>query len=330
MTEPLVLAVPSKGSLHDDTMRLFERCLIAIRRSRGTRSYEGTLASFGDRVRVVLARADDVPQLLRSGQAHIGVTGLDLVRESIDLRAGELRLVIEDLGFGRADLVVAVPGAWLDVTSMADLVDVAHDVRIRHRRSLRVATKFPRLTRAFFTEHRLTEYRIVESLGATEGAPRAGQADLVVDLTSTGTTLETNGLKRVEGGVVLRSQACLVAASVRRRWTPEQLDTFRQVTALIQSAQAARRHRIIRAAFGDVDDAQRRTVESLLLDPVWGDAPRGVSLDGFADIADVPGAVFGLRSAGAISVRVVEADLLADVTADAADRFIAAMEHDAR
>jgi ATP phosphoribosyltransferase len=117
------------------------------------------------------------------------------------------------LGFGHADVVVAVPEAWLDVDTMADLDDVAADFRQRHGRRLRIATKYWRLTQQFFSQkHGIQVYRIVESLGATEGAPASGLADVVVDITSTGSTLRANHLKILSDGVILRSQACLVAS----------------------------------------------------------------------------------------------------------------------
>jgi ATP phosphoribosyltransferase len=121
------------------------------------------------------------------------------------------------LGFGQADVVVAVPEVWLDVDTMADLDDVAADFRQRHGRRLRIATKYWRLTQQFFSQmHGIQVYRIVESLGATEGAPGAGSADIIVDITSTGSTLRANHLKILSDGVVLRSEACLVASRRER------------------------------------------------------------------------------------------------------------------
>ena len=119
---------------------------------------------------------------------------------------------IDGLGFGFANVVVAVPQAWIDVRSMADLDDVATAFRLQHDRKMRVATKYVNLTRDFFSEHGIVDYRIVESSGATEGAPAAGTAELIVDITTTGATLAANGLKVVDDGIILRSQANLVAA----------------------------------------------------------------------------------------------------------------------
>ena len=121
-------------------------------------------------------------------------------------------VLIDKLGFGDANVVVAVPQAWIDVRTMADLDDVATAFRATHDRKMRVATKYVNLTRAFFAQHGIIDYRIVESLGATEGAPAAGTAELIVDITTTGATLAANGLKVLDDGIMLRSQANLIAA----------------------------------------------------------------------------------------------------------------------
>ncbi len=142
---------------------------------------------------------------------HLGVTGEDLVREMIP-DADKKVVLIDGLGFGFANVVVAVPQAWIDVRDMADIDDVATAFRQHHGRKMRVATKYINLTRDFFSAHGIIDYRIVESSGATEGAPAAGTAEMIVDITTTGTTLAANGLKVVEDGTILRSQANLVAA----------------------------------------------------------------------------------------------------------------------
>ena len=121
-------------------------------------------------------------------------------------------LLIDSLGFGSANVVVAVPQAWIDVRTMADLDDVTTGFRAQHNRRMRVATKYINLTRNFFAAHGVVDYRIVESAGATEGAPAVGTAEMIVDITTTGATLAANGLKVLDDGVILRSQANLVAS----------------------------------------------------------------------------------------------------------------------
>ncbi len=321
MTDPFVICLASKGSLYDGTLKLLERCIIPVRRAKGNRSYEATIDGLDD-VKVILARADEIPRLLDTGQAHVGITGLDLVTESAGEGLTNLDVVVPDLGFGRADLVVGVPQAWLDVSSIDDLVEVANDVRHHHGRPVRVATKFPSLTRSFFRSHGLTDYRIVESLGATEGAPRAGNADLVVDLTSTGTTLASNGLKQIAGGTVLRSQACLVGGSRPELWPEEQVAQLRRLVMLLGAALAAERQRLVRARFAELDADRRAEVEALLLQAFWTDQPGAVELSGTAVTRNVPTLLGLLRAAGSLLATVEGSGLILGDETDHVDRFV--------
>jgi ATP phosphoribosyltransferase len=148
---------------------------------------------------------------MTAGTAHLGVTGEDLVREQMADADASVTFV-KPLGFGFADVVVAVPNSWLDVATMSDLDTISASFLHAHGRRLRVATKYLNITRRFFARHGVTDYRIVESLGATEGTPAAGTADLIVDITTTGETLRANGLRILDDGVILKSEANLVAA----------------------------------------------------------------------------------------------------------------------
>ena len=150
---------------------------------------------------------------------HLGVTGEDLIRETIADVSSSVEF-LRPLGFGRADVIVGVPDCWVDVSRMADLEDVAAQFMREHGRRLRVATKYMNLTRRFFAAHGVAGYRIVESVGATEATPAAGTAELIVDITTTGTTLRANHLKLLEDGLILRSQAHLIGAR-RASWKPE-------------------------------------------------------------------------------------------------------------
>jgi ATP phosphoribosyltransferase len=181
------------------------------------------------------------------------VTGEDLVREKI-ADVDKHVILIDGLGFGHANVVVAVPQAWIDVHSMADLDDVATAFRLKHERKMRLATKYVNLTRNFFSAHGITDYRIVESAGATEGAPAAGTAELIVDITTTGTTLAANGLRVIEDGVILRSQANLVAARAAN-WGPAEREMARIVLDRIASQTRARAFREVRTRFAGCDAA---------------------------------------------------------------------------
>ena len=164
-----------------------------------------------------LLSAREIAQGLIEGSLHAGVTGEDLLHDLAPAGASDFR-VVRQLGFGGADVIVAVPQAWLDVDTMADLEAAGAAFRKLHHRRLRVATKYMRLTRRFFAAKSVGEYRLVESAGATEAAPATGAADVIVDITSTGATLRANGLKILEDGVILKSEASF-ALSPTANWS---------------------------------------------------------------------------------------------------------------
>lgn len=207
----ITIALPSKGRMKEDSAAIFERAGLPIVAVGNERSYRGRVDGWDD-VEIAFLSASEISREIGNGSVDFGVTGEDLVRE--ELAEADRRMEIAArLGFGHADVVVAVPEIWLDVDSMADLGDVAADFRARHGRRLAIATKYWRLTQQFFSgSHGIQLYRIVESLGATEGAPASGSADIIVDITSTGSTLRANHLKVLPDGVILKSEACLVRA----------------------------------------------------------------------------------------------------------------------
>jgi len=209
------LALPSKGRMKDDALAVFAKAGMAVEQPADARSYRGRIKGRDD-IEVAFLSASEIARELAAGTVDLGVTGEDLVCETIPEWESRVEIAAR-LGFGFADVVVAVPQVWHDVTTMADLGDVAADFRQRHQRRLRIATKYWRLTQQFFSRrHGIQVYRIVESLGATEGAPAAGSAEIIVDITTTGSTLKANHLRVLEDGVILRSQACLVASKAER------------------------------------------------------------------------------------------------------------------
>jgi ATP phosphoribosyltransferase len=221
----------------------FARAGLAIERKRGDRDYRGSLADIPE-AEVHLLSASEIAAELQRGGLHLGVTGADLLHETIPDLAARIEIVAP-LGFGQADVVVAVPEAWIDVSTMDDLEDVAGALHASSGERLRVATKYVALTRRFFAEKGLADYRIVESLGATEGAPLAGAAEAIVDITTSGATLAANGLKALDDGVILKSQASL-AASLRAEWSAGPLDAARRVLGRIVAEERARLSRELR------------------------------------------------------------------------------------
>ncbi len=247
----LVVAVPAKGRLQENAEAFFARAGLTLVKPRGARDYRGAVADL-DGVEVAFLSASEITQQLAAGAVHFGITGEDLVREMIP--AADAKVVLLDgLGFGYANVVVAVPQAWIDVRDMADLDDVATSFRLVHDRRLRVATKYINLTRGFFAGHGIVDYRIVESTGATEGAPAAGTAELIVDITTTGTTLAANGLKVIDDGLILRSQANLVAARTAA-WGTAERETARLILDRIAAQARARLFREVRTRFSGCND----------------------------------------------------------------------------
>jgi ATP phosphoribosyltransferase len=304
MTAPLIIAVPSKGRLQENTEAFFGRAGLQLVKPRGARDYRGAIAELPG-VEVAYLSAGEIAAALAQGAVHLGVTGEDLLRETI-ADMGKRVVVIEGLGFGFANVVVAVPQAWIDVRSMADLDDVATAFRLRHDRKMRVATKYVNLTRDFFSRFGIVDYRIVESSGATEGAPAAGSAELIVDITTTGSTLAANGLKIVDEGTILRSQASLVA-SRGAVWSDVEREIARRVLDRIAAQARARAYREVRTRFPGCDEAMlAQAKERFGVVAPFG----GPTSSGMLTLHCPPAAVYDLasfmRERGAQSIVVVE------------------------
>ena len=217
MSDRLILGVPSKGRLMEQTQEAFAGAGLTLRKTGDARGYRGEIAELPD-VDVAFVSASEIAWHLKTGRVHLGITGEDLVNEQMSAAATRVTF-LRKLGFGHADVVVAVPDCWIDVHTMADLAEIALPFRRTHGRWYRVATKYLNLTRRFFAARGVTDYRIIESLGATEGTPAAGTAELIVDITTTGTTLKANGLRILDDGLILRSEASLIASNAAE-WTP--------------------------------------------------------------------------------------------------------------
>jgi ATP phosphoribosyltransferase len=248
----LTLAVPSKGRLQEQVNAYFADAGAALKQAAGARGYRATIAGFPD-IEVMLLSASEIASSLISGDVHLGVTGEDLLREQAPELAGRIHLV-KPLGFGFANVVVAVPQYWIDVSTMADLDDVCAAFAHKHRRRLRIATKYVQLTRGFFAHMGISDYRIVESAGATEGAPAAGTAEAIVDITTTGTTLEANGLKVLEDGTILESQAQL-AAAMGADWTKDARVAAEGLLARLGARERAKTSQILRVRLDRNADA---------------------------------------------------------------------------
>ena len=311
---PLVIALPSKGRLKEQCEAWLHDCGFRLEVEGGERGYRASLVGLpGAEVR--LLSAADIAAGLDAGELHLGVTGEDLLRERGDDLEARVHL-LRALGFGRADLVVAAPQSWLDVETMADVADVAHLYLARTGARLRVATKYAVQTRAFFARHAVGDYRIVESLGATEGAPAAGAAELVVDITTTGATLAANNLKVVGDGTMLRSQARL-AASLRAEWSPAGLAAVRRLLLVVEARARARGSSLVGWP-GAQDAAAQAAVEPFL---AGGAKPRphGLLIPG-GELFD---AAQALAAAGVGPLTVSRPDYVFEIASDAAEGLAA-------
>ena len=319
---PLILAVPSKGRLQENASAFFGRAGLKLAQGAGARDYRGKLIGVPD-VEVRYLSASEIAAQLASGAAPLGVTGEDLIRETLPDVRGQVEL-LTPLGFGNATVVVAVPQAWIDVRDMSDLDEVAAGMRTRHGRRLRVATKYVNLTRRFFAEKGVADYRIVESLGATEGAPAAGSAEIVVDITTTGATLSANALKVLDDGIILRSEANLVA-SLRAPWGEGQRAALRTVLGRIAAEERARTTREVRAALPESGTIDLATLAGLHEAELPYGAPRAP--DGEIVLRCPEAAVFELAGAlveaGARAVTVRRVDYAFAAENPLAERLLA-------
>ena len=226
----LKIGVPSKGRLMEKTFDWFGARGVTMRQSGAEREYSGSVEGIGG-VELVMLSAGEIPRELSAGRIHLGVTGSDLVREKLadwDRQVAELAR----LGFGHADLIIAVPTAWVDVDSLDDLDAAAAQFRRTHGHRLRIATKYHRLVREFLADQGVADYQLVDSQGATEGTVKNMTAEAIADITSSGETLRANHLKIVSGSVIHASQAVLFL-SRQADWSDQTRATLAELGALL-------------------------------------------------------------------------------------------------
>lgn len=228
------LGVPSKGRLMEKTFDWFDRAGIRLKRTGSDREYAGAIEGI-EGMSLVLLSAGEIPRELATGRIHFGVTGTDLVHEKLPLWETQVEPVAE-LGFGQADLVLAVPQLWVDVDTLDDLDAVAAAFRARHGHRLRIATKYHRLVREFLVRGGVADFALVDSQGATEGTVKNETAEAIADITSTGETLRANHLKILSDGLILKSQATLWKSRVAPVGDAERatLERFAERLAAVQ------------------------------------------------------------------------------------------------
>ena len=206
LIDPIRLAIPSKGHLYDGVVDLLKTAGYKVRRA-SDRQYEATISG-QPRFHIVFMRPTDIVVQVQEGRCHLGVTGMDVYAEH-GFEAEHAAVVIPDLGYGGCRLVVAVPESWIDVSHIMDLVDLTTEFKLAGK-TFRVSTKYPAVVRQYFRKWGIYYYTFIDSEGALELHPSLGIADIIVDLTSSGTTLKDNRLREIKGGTVLESAACLI------------------------------------------------------------------------------------------------------------------------
>lgn len=225
----LKLGIPSKGRLQDKTIDWFAEHGITVQRTGSEREYAGQVLGV-DNVELVLLSAGEIPKELAAGRIHLGVTGTDLIREKMP-RWTDIVTEVEPLGFGRADLVLAVPDCWVDVTTVDDLDAAATQFRLDHGFRLRIATKYHALVRSYLSKQGVADYQLVDSQGATEGTVKNLTAEMIADITSTGDTLHANGLRILSDGLILESEATMYASKTAD-WGAEAQAVWQDFAAL--------------------------------------------------------------------------------------------------
>lgn len=299
-----VLAIPSKGRLQEQASEYLADC--GLKLTQGARNYSARIASIPE-IEVRLISASEIARAIASGEAHVGVTGEDVLREA---DPGLARTIpVKPLGFGRADLVIAVPDSWLDVTRVSDLAEVAALHRARTGRRMRIATKYLAQAQAFLDERGVADYRLVESLGATEGAPAAGAAEAIVDITTTGATLVANHLRTLSDGTILKSQA-LLAASRSALWSDDAHAAFARMLDQIEARSRAKTQRLLRVAPGPEGAEPMIARAAELGCRLASPTPEGALLELYCPAEKVSAVCAALQNLFGGAIGVFEADFL--------------------
>ena len=207
MKTTITIGIPSKGRLRKDILNIFKRKKLDLISERGKRDLIGSIKNKKN-IKILYLHAREIIERLGDGSLDIGFSGYDLLKES-DVNIQKKINVFKKYEFGKANLVVAIPDPWIDVQTVADLEEIAFEFRDKKKQRLRVATKYPNLTREFLFSKGVTQFQTVGSLGATEAYPFTGSANLITDISSTGQTIKSNNLRILKDGEILKSQACI-------------------------------------------------------------------------------------------------------------------------
>ncbi len=204
----LNIGIPSKGRLRKDVLNIFKKNKLNLISERGERDLLGSIKQF-KKIKILYLHAREIIERLGDGSLDIGFSGFDLLKES-EINTQKKINVLKRYDFGKAKLVVAIPDPWIDVQTVADLEEIAFEFKDKKKKRLRVATKYPNLTREFLFSKGVTQFKLIDSLGATEAYPFTGSSEIITDITSTGETLKANNLRILKDGEILQSEACMM------------------------------------------------------------------------------------------------------------------------
>ena len=206
------IGLPSKGRLKHDTINIFKKNKLNIYSERGEIDLFGYIKKISN-IKIIYLHAREIIEQISLGNIDVGFSGYDLFKEN-EINVQNKILINKKYNYGNANLVLAIPDLWIDVQTLLDLDEVADQFKKNKKRLLRVATKYPNLTRQFLYSKGITQFQLVKSLGSTEVAPFTGTAEIISDITSTGATLKANSLRILKDGEILKSQACLMISKL--------------------------------------------------------------------------------------------------------------------
>ena len=210
MSKILNIGIPSKGRLRKDILNIFKKNKLTLVSERGERDLIGSIKQHKN-IKILYLHAREIVERLGDGSLDLGFSGFDLLKES-QINIQNKINVLKKYSFGKATLVVAIPDPWIDVQTVADLEEIAFEFKDKKKKRLRVATKYPNLTREFLFSKCVTQFKLVDSLGATEAYPFTGSSEIITDITSTGETLKANNLRILKDGEILKSKACMMVS----------------------------------------------------------------------------------------------------------------------
>ena len=311
----LRLAVPSDGAMYEPTLHFLAECGMPVVRP-SARRYTASVPAI-DGLEVIFQRTADITAKVDDGNADLGIVGYDRYSEG-RIEGGDALLIIPALGFGACDLVIAVPDAWMDVDSMADLADLSVEFR-ESGRELRVATKYPRLVGRYLFRHGVNYFTLAAVSGTLEAAPAMGYADVIADISASGVTLRENHLRRLDDGTVLASEGVLIGNRTLLKSHPERLARAREVIERIEAHQAAAQYARVAA---NIQGKSEEEVAAKVLDRPEAAGLHGPTVarvyspDGktwfsvtvYVRRSDLSAVVDHFRSVGGASVTVSSAD----------------------